>query len=74
MFPGFVFLCLAFLHFFSPETLGRSPDNSPKFPPGRREVDGGWDLSALLWAGETWECPIFLIPGKTKLDEGEQFR
>jgi uncharacterized protein YkwD len=47
MFPGFVFLCLAFLHFSSPETLGQSPDGGPKFPPGRPEADGGWNLPAL---------------------------
>lgn len=47
MFPGFVFLCLAFLYFAPPETLGQSLDNSPNFPPGRREADGGWNLPAL---------------------------
>ena len=49
MFLGFVFLCLAFLHFSSPETLGQSPE-SPKFPPGRPEVDEGWNLPALQTA------------------------
>jgi uncharacterized protein YkwD len=47
MFPGFAFLCLAFLHFSSPEALGQSPDRGPKFPPGRPEADGGWNLPAL---------------------------
>jgi uncharacterized protein YkwD len=47
MFPGVVLLCLAFLHFSSPETLGQSPEGGAKFPPGKPEADGGWNLPAL---------------------------
>lgn len=47
MFPGIVFLCLASLHFFPPETLGQSPDRGLKSPPGGPKADEGWNLSAL---------------------------